>query len=78
MLKTQIDTVDFRHGGYVFRLSVTLLVSSCLGSTPSRDGSIGLRLRIKRRFTFDATDTSRATATVLQAFYLCVLGVLCG
>jgi hypothetical protein len=67
MLKTQIDTVDFRHGGYVFRLSVTLLVSS-----------IGLRLRIKRRFTFDATDTSRATATVLQAFYLCVLCVLCG
>jgi hypothetical protein len=40
---------------FVIRLSVALLVSS-----------IVLRLRFKRRFTLNATDTSRVTATVLR------------
>jgi hypothetical protein len=40
---------------FVIRLSVALLVSS-----------IVFRLRLKRRFTPNATDTSRVTATVLR------------
>jgi hypothetical protein len=47
--------------GCVFRPSVVLLVSSIVE-----------RLRLKHRATIYATDTSRATATVLR-FYLCDL-----
>jgi hypothetical protein len=48
---------------FVIRLSVALLVSSIVSSASLR---AGLRLRFKGRFTLNATDTSRVTATVLR------------
>jgi hypothetical protein len=68
MIKTRLDTafLDTESTGRILRLSVALLVSSIVG-----------RLRLKRRLTVYATDASRATATALRVFYLCVLCVLC-